>query len=386
MEPTDNKKVTRAQASSNACLATQDNNQAEIPFSRILKDRLKEWRIVYRMVNGIRALREGLHGVVLRKRGAVDHVRSTISFMAGSEKIRGRPMNITIEPTNTCNLHCPVCETGAGVLGRAPKHMTLQEFKTIIDKIASHTNTLMFYFMGEPFINKSAYDMIRYAKAKGIPYVMTCTNGDFVDPQQLVDSGIDEVSFQIGGLTQKTHETYRVNSNLDRVLKNLRETVRVKKEKQSKLKVYSGFILMKHNEHEVDLFKQTMTDIGVDDAIVIDPCVRTIEEGKTYLPSDKSHWFYNPEAFDAGVLKPRFLPPNECPWISYSMSIHVTGNVVPCCRDPLGKHVMGNILTQSFEDIWNGEAYRAFRNKLHADQSQLDICKLCSAYPPSQIK
>src|SRR3990167_7881068 len=99
----------------------------------------------------------GLRGLLFKRRGSIDHLKSTISLLKKSNVVLGRPMNITIEPTNMCNLQCPVCETGAGILGREDAHMSLHVFKTIIDKISSHTNTLMFYFMGEPFLNKKAY-------------------------------------------------------------------------------------------------------------------------------------------------------------------------------------------------------------------------------------
>lgn len=295
-------------------------------------------------------------------------------------------MNVTIEPTNVCNLECPVCETGAGILGREAGHMTPEQFRTIVDKLAPHTNTLMFYFMGEPFINKSSYEMIRYAKDSGIPWVETCTNGDPVRPDKLVDCGIDEVSFQIGGMTQETHQIYRINSNLERVLRNLQETLRLKREKRPAMQVNSGFILMKHNEHEVDEFRRRMAEIGVDRAIVIDPCVRTVEQGKAMLPTDKAHWYYDPEAFANGVLRPRVLPDNDCPWIYYSMTIHVNGDVVPCCRDPRGLEVVGNVLRQGVEEIWNGERFRAFRDRLHRDQGAIEICRLCSAYGVSAIR
>jgi hypothetical protein len=36
------------------------------------------------------------------------------------------------------------------------------------------------------------------------------------------------------------------------------------------------------------------------------------------------------------------VPDNACPWIYYSLAIHVNGDVVPCCRDPKGEEVMGN--------------------------------------------
>lgn len=378
------KELPQSNSTSNACMASPGLQLQELKGK--VKKYIKNQRFGFRLVYGGRALREGLRSVLQGKRGAAGHIGSTLSFMTGSNKIIGRPMNVTIEPTNFCNLRCPVCETGAGILGRKQGHMSFEDFKTIVDKIAPYTNTLMFYFMGEPFLNKNSYDMIRYAKNQGIRFITTCTNGDLVDPAKLVDCGLDEVNFQMGGTTQETHQIYRINSQLPKVLTNLKETILLRNEKKSPLKIQAGFILMKHNEHQVADFKKSMTEYGVDSAVVIDPCVRTIEEGHQYLPQNLEHWFYDPEAFQRGVLRPRFYPPNECPWIYYAMNVHVTGNVVPCCRDALGQNVVGNLLTQSLDEVWNGPAYRTFRDKLHKDQGQIEICRLCSSYAPSPIK
>jgi radical SAM protein with 4Fe4S-binding SPASM domain len=327
----------------------------------------------------------GLWGLLKGRRGSVDHLKSTASLARNSTFVAGRPMNVTIEQTNVCNLDCPVCETGAGILGRTNGQMTLEQFKTIIDKVGAHTNTLMFYFMGEPFLNKHSYDMIRYAKQAGIPFVETCTNGDFVDPVRLVESGLDRVSFQIGGITQETHEVYRVKGKLDRTMNNLIETIRQRKLQGSRLQIEVGFIVMKHNEHEVEDFRRMVREIGADRAAVIDPCVRTIEQGVQFLPADRAHWFYDENAFNRGILKPKVLPDNTCPWIYYSIAIHVNGDVVPCCRDPKGEEVMGNIFRQDLDEIWNGERYRNLRARIHSDQGAVGICKLCSSYPVSRI-
>ncbi len=328
----------------------------------------------------------GVAGVLRRQRGSLDHLKSSLSLARGAATIAGRPMNITIEPTNACNLGCPVCETGDGTLGRTTGHMTFADFKSIIDKIGTHTNTLMFYFMGEPFLNKHAYDMIRYAKDAGIPFIDTCTNGDFADPVKLVESGLDRVAFQIGGMTQETHEVYRVRSQLARVLANLEETLRIRNARRAPLRIECGFILMRHNEHEVDAFRRRMQELGVDRASVIDPLVRTVEQGKEFLPSDKRHWLYDERAFAGGTLRPKIVPDNVCPWIYYSMAIHTNGNVVPCCRDPRGSEVMGNILTQGLDEIWNGPRYRELRERIARDQGSVEICRLCSSYPVSRIR
>lgn len=351
-----------------------------------LKARIKRSHSVYRLAQVGVALGQGAKGWAQGRRGAKDHVLSSVSFGLRSSRILGRPMNVTIEPTNVCNLECPVCETGAGILGRVAGHMSLEHFQTIVDKVAPHTNTMMFYFMGEPFLNKRAYEMIRYAKDQGIPFVQTCTNGDFVEAERLVDSGIDEISFQIGGITQETHQVYRINGQIERVLKNLRETIRIKKERRPAMRVQSGLILMKHNEHEADAFRRLMAEMGADRWEVIDPCVRTVEQGKQMLPTDKAHWAYDPEAFERGVLTPKIKPKNECPWLYYSITIQVNGDVVPCCRDPKGLEVVGNLLSEDLDDVWNGSRYRAFRERVHHEQDKVEICRLCSAYGASAIQ
>lgn len=327
----------------------------------------------------------GVWGALRGRRGSVDHLKATASLATGSTRVLGRPMNITIEPTNACNLECPVCETGAGILGRTTEHMSLDQFRQIIDKVGAHTNTLMFYFMGEPFLNKHAYEMIRYAKDAGIPFIETCTNGDFVNAEKLVASGLDRVSFQIGGITQETHEVYRVRGQLDRTLANLRETIRLRNASGSALKIEVGFILMKHNEHEVDAFRRLVAEFGGDEATVIDPCVRTMAQGEQFLPLNKVHWVYDEAGFARGILRPKSVPDNVCPWIYYSLAIHVNGNVVPCCRDPRGDEVMGNIFEQSLDEIWNGERFRDLRVRIQRDQGSVGICRLCSGYPASKV-
>ena len=153
-----------------------------------------------------------------------------------------------------------------------------------------------------------------------------------------------------------------------------------------RLRIVCGMILMHHNEHEVEMFEKMMKEIGVDEALIVDPCVRNIEQAKLYLPQDKQHWYYDPDAFAVGILRPRSIPKNTCHWIYYSMVIHANGDVVPCCRDTRGKFVMGNLLRQSFNEVWNGDRFKKFRKTLLINQSSISICSLCSSYPASRIK
>ncbi len=290
------------------------------------------------------------------------------------------PVHLSIEPTNVCNLRCPVCETGNGSMARGRGMLDKAAFEKLIDEAAPHTSVLMFYFMGEPFLNKHAYDMIRYAREAGI-YVETCTNGDYVDAKGVIYSDLNEINFQIGGIDQESHEVYRVRSNLERVTKNLTDLIEERRKSPgSALQINVGFIVMRHNEHQVPEFLRWAKEIGADLANVIDPCVRNVIEGHQMLPKDKRYWFYDEEAFERGVLKPKHLHNNECTWIWNSVMVNWDGSLVPCCRDAQGKHVLGNVFERSLRDTWNGDKARAFRKRVVSAQGEVDICQLCSGY------
>ena len=315
-----------------------------------------------------------------RPKGFVSYLLDLFSALIKSEGVFGLPVHITIEPTNLCNLQCPICETGAGLLNRPKGIMPFEDFKVIIDKLHNYINNILFYYMGEPFLNSDSYKMIRYAKDKGI-YVTTCTNGHFIDAAQLVDCGIDEVSFQIGGITQESHQKYRVGSNLSAILKNVKDVLREKSiSKTSHPKVILGLIVMKHNQSELDEFFEVAKELGVDEARILNPCVRTWEQGKQFLPSDERYWLYDRDAFNKGILRPRRVPSNRCNWMYFSSVVLYNGDIVPCCRDAQGDYVMGNILKGDFASIWNGKKYREFRKAIKQRQDKLKLCSLCSDF------
>ncbi|WP_082114093.1 radical SAM/SPASM domain-containing protein [Kiloniella litopenaei] len=296
------------------------------------------------------------------------------------------PAHISIEPTNACNARCPVCETGNRSMERKYGMLDEKAFQNFIDLNADTTAVLMYYFMGEPFLNSKSYDMIRYAREKDI-YVETCTNGDILDAEGLIYSDINQISFQIGGLSPESHGVYRIRSNFDKITKNIEALVELRnKTPNSNVQIEIGFIVMKHNEHEVKDFISWANGIGADKANIVDPCVRDVEEGYKYLPENKQYWFYDEEAFEKGYLKPKKLSDNECTWVWNSAMINWDGSVVPCCRDPHGRHQFGNAFEQPFHEIWNGQGLTEFRNQIVTSIKDVDICKLCSGFGIPQLE
>jgi MoaA/NifB/PqqE/SkfB family radical SAM enzyme len=296
------------------------------------------------------------------------------------------PAHLAIEPTNGCNAKCPVCETGKNEMLRRKGMLDKNAYEKLIDRVSKHTNTLLLYFMGEPFLNKHVYDMIRYTRQKDI-YVETCTNGDFVDAKGVIYSDINKISFQLGGMTEETHRRYRIDCSLARAHKNLHELIAERNRTPgSNVEVEVGFIVMRHNEHEVPAFLKWAKEIGVDTANIIDPAVRNMLEAYAYLPKDRKYWFYDEQALERGILKPKIVPHNECAWIWNSMQINWNGDAVPCCRDPNGKHVLGNVFEDGIMPVFNGTKAREFRRRILNNQGEVDICRLCSSYGLPNLK
>jgi radical SAM protein with 4Fe4S-binding SPASM domain len=222
--------------------------------------------------------------------------------------------------------------------------------------------------------------MIRYARQRDI-YVETCTNGDFVDVKGVIYSDINKISFQIGGMDNATHQIYRIRSNLERIRKNLYKLIEERrKHPESNVEIDVGFIVMRHNENQVEDFISWAQDLGVDTASVIDPCVRNMEEARSFLPRDRKYWFYDEEAFEHGSLKPKYIPDNGCVWIWNSIMINWNGDAVPCCRDANGENVLGNVFNEGLGRVFNGKSAREFRHSILKAQRDVGICRLCSGF------
>lgn len=342
-----------------------------VPFQRIQENGSGRW--------GLKASR--IISLLQKKpRGYKNYLLSTFSERLHLARSLGNPVSITLEPTNICNLKCPVCETGAGILERKPQTMSYENFVRIMDKVGPGANHLMLYYMGELFLNKDAYRMIRYARDMGL-YVTTCTNGEYVNPEALYESGINHISFQIGGMTQETHQVYRRNSDLPKVLLNLKTYLRIIRNSGTKIGdhiVELGLIVMKHNEKEIGHFLRFGQELEVRTTL-ISPCVRTPEQGREFLPKDKTYWLYDQEHFERHnqLAIKRVLPWNRCPWFYYAITIQSDGNVVPCCRDPHGKFVMGDLLSEPLQKVWNGPKFKKFRYLFSKRQGPFSFCSLC---------
>ena len=291
----------------------------------------------------------------------------------------GRPFILTVEPTNICNLRCPLCVTGNGKMTRQTGLMTFDTFKTLIDKTGDYLFYLLLYQQGEPFINKEFIRFVQYAKEKRI-FVTTSTNAHYFDPetaQATVASGLDSIIVSIDGAEQETYAKYRVGGSLQQVLDGVRNLVNEKKHQHSKTPViYIQFIVMQHNEHELARMKRLTRELGANRLLVKKVQVETVAEACAWLPQQESLKRYK---IEQDALTPKKTGRGPCPRPWTSSLVNWDGTVVPCCFDKNAGHPAGSVADhEMFTQIWNSQAYDDFRAQMLADRSAIDICANCS--------
>lgn len=121
------------------------------------------------------------------------------------------PEMITILITKRCNFSCPGCSSGSPEYTKNYKGEELgtEGFKKIIDKVAWFKPGI-YFCGGEPTLREDLYELIKYAKNKGLVTAFT-TNGSLlsnVNIKKILLSGVDFISASLDG-APKHHNSYR---------------------------------------------------------------------------------------------------------------------------------------------------------------------------------
>lgn len=301
-----------------------------------------------------------------------------ISGVTKKNVVWGYPPIVNVEPTNVCNLRCPLCITGSMQMQRPYGRINVEQFQSFIDQVADKIIYVTLYHQGEPYLHKEFNEMVTYAKAKNV-YVTTSTNAHFFTPEladRVVQSKLDSMIISLDGVTQETYAKYRVLGNLDTVLDGIRNLVAAKRRLHSKVPyLFLQFLVMKHNEHEIPHVKVLAKELGVDRLLIKTTQVMTLEEAKAWLPETDKYRRYELTE-DAFRVK---QGQGVCPRVWMTTLVDWDGQVVPCCFDKNGEHALGHLGNgESFDDIWTNENYTDFRIRMLRDRNSIDICRNCN--------
>ena len=290
------------------------------------------------------------------------------------------PISISFEPTTSCNLRCPECPSGLRAFSRPTGMLKKDFFSETIDQISKDLTYLVFYFQGEPYLNTDFLNMVEYAASKKI-YTATSTNAHYLNDaaaKRTVESGLDRLIISIDGTTQDTYQQYRVGGKLDKVLEGAANVVKWKKQLKSRTPfIIFQFLVVRHNEHQIEEVQTLAKKIGVDQVRLKTAQVYDYENDPNRLiPVNAKYSRYKKNK--EGRMEFRGNNANHCWRLWHDPVITWDGAVVPCCFDKDAQHKLGDLKTQSFKELWHNGSYSQFRSKVLQSRKNIDICANCS--------
>jgi len=302
--------------------------------------------------------------------------------------IFGYPYLLEIEPSNVCNIRCPLCPSPPWLITRRKRFMSYEDFMTIVENVSGVVHNIYITGCGEPLLNRDIWRMVRYAADRGLSTSISTNATLFTDKwiEEVFMSGLDHLIFSFDGVSKKSYEHFRVGADFYVVRRNI-ERICAKRQELGISKPFLEwqFILNRYNEDEVELAHALSKQWGIDrfhvkslslnEHLYDDEKLR--ELAREYLPRKGRMPYKMRYKWKGQVLQPK--PRGKtCALPMQSPVILVDGSVSICCMDINGQYTIGNVLKQPFVKLWHSPAYRKMRNRAH--MRELPICARCPAF------
>jgi radical SAM protein with 4Fe4S-binding SPASM domain len=292
--------------------------------------------------------------------------------------VLGKPYSISFEPTTRCNLKCPECHTGAGVLERKSSDMPFERFAQIVDEVSPFTITALLHFQGEPLMNPLIYRMIDYATEKRMVTEMA-TNATLIDRDsayKLVKSGLKKMVVTIDSPFEDRFGFYRKGGNFKKVIEGI-QNVQIAKSKLSNKYplVVLELLALKENMDQIESFIELGISLNADSLRIKSAYLISTDQAEKKVPIGTKYSRYAIDNKGIVSLKATCNRACSAPW--YKLSITHDGWVVPCCFDKSATYIMGTSNHFTISQIWFSKHYNLFRSRLLKYRGQIPVCSSC---------
>jgi len=204
----------------------------------------------------------------LKKHQIIWDIIAKLAVFCPEQMFKKIPSEIVIEPTNACNLRCPVCPTHFA-MNRKKGFIDFNLFKSVIDDFENERTKprILMSFAGEPLLHKDIDKLVKYAHQEGCPTYIS-TNATALTKElskNLIRNGLDSIHLCIEGMTKESHEAYRVGSEFEQVKKNIEDFISLKKQlKAKKPFVTIQTLLTSFSEKEIEEITLWAKNAGAD--------------------------------------------------------------------------------------------------------------------------
>ena len=281
-----------------------------------------------------------------------------------------------IEITNTCNLDCHFCPKHQ----RARRQLSAEEFDLLTDKVRGKVCFLYFHLMGEPLLHPLLPQFITMAREKGFKTVLT-SNGtllhramNLLDTQKdknLLDTQTDKNlldalphKVQLSLHSHESNARGELSSYMEEVM--LFATQAAAKGTCIVLRLWNQGGMDKENEQVMDYIAQYVPRPWKERPDGFRLC------NNLYLEFDRK--FEWPSAEASSAKREVF-----CKALIKQIGILSDGSLVPCCLDHNGDVILGNLFTQSLEEILSSPRAQAMIEGFQHHTATEALCQNCES-------
>ena len=265
---------------------------------------------------------------------------------------------VYLEISNLCNLSCRFCPGTK----RPKKAMTEKEVSILLPKIRPYTDYLYFHLMGEPLLHPKLEQFLEMAGAHGFKVILT-TNGTLLKKQQemlLASPALHKINISLHAFEANDLSVPFAQYLSDCFAFGTAAGGR-------KLVVYRLWNQGGENAQNEEIL-QTMRKNFPGNWVRERLGTRIAE--RTYLEyGDKFDW---PDLSATEGNNHVF-----CYGLRDQLGILCDGTVVPCCLDHDGDLALGNLLTQSMEEILETPRAKAIYEGFSNREASEELCRKC---------
>lgn len=268
-----------------------------------------------------------------------------------------------IEITNVCNLSCDFCPKH----NRVERRMTAQEFDLVTDRLRGRAIFLYFHLMGEPMLHPLLPDFIRMAREKGFNTVLTSNGTLPVKAMRLLSSLPHKVQ-----LSLHSHESNGKGILAEYIDKVMQFAIPAAEQGTCVvLRLWNQGGRESENEQVMQLLEKYVQKPWHERPDGYRLC------DNLYLEFDRK--FQWPE-----VLPPTNSPEGEraevfCKALHKQIGVLSDGSLVPCCMDHNGDIRLGNLFTQSLDEILDSPRAKAMIEGFRHHRATELLCQNCES-------
>ena len=298
------------------------------------------------------------------------------------------PIELEIGLTNACNHRCIFC--AVDYTGYKPTMLDEDVLLSNLQDLATKgVKSIIYAGEGEPLLNKATPEIINRTKELGIDVAMS-TNGVLLSPEVSKEclKSLTWVRFSTAGITDTTYDKIQRGKpgDLKKVLVNMQEAVRVKRDQKIHTTLGVQLLLLPDNKDEIVQMGKELRKIGVD-YFTIKPFSQHpqseqilqvnyhemlgLEQEVKELETDDFKVYFRTHSMEKLECKREY---KQCLALPFMVYIDAKGNLWPCIVF-MGKEEFsyGNLNKNSFVEIWEG----ARRHIISEHFMSMDLEKNC---------